>query len=153
MHARTLIVLVTSTSLAIAAGAYARAPHAATAPRIDHSSSPASAVQHGRISWYGGSFAGRRTASGERYDPHAMTMAHRSLPLGTIVLVTNDDNGRRATLVVNDRGPYARGRVADVSRAASLRLGFSGAGIADATLQVLWIPATAFGDSGEPRQS
>ncbi|HET8585165.1 MAG TPA: septal ring lytic transglycosylase RlpA family protein [Casimicrobiaceae bacterium] len=102
-------------------------------------------VQHGKISWYGRDFAGRRTASGERFDPRAMTMAHRSLPLGTIVLVVNDDNGRSVALRVNDRGPFRPGRVADVSRAASRELGFQQSGLADATLRVLWMPSAQGG--------
>jgi peptidoglycan lytic transglycosylase len=140
MPARPLLALIASTFLAT--GAFARAvvpasPHAAgtSAKRaVQH-------PQHGRISWYGWGFAGRRTASGERYDPRALTMAHRSLPLGAIVLVINDDNGRRVALRVNDRGPFRRDRVADVSRAASLRLGFEDSGVTHATLKVLWVPS------------
>jgi rare lipoprotein A len=97
-------------------------------------------VQHGRVSWYGRAFAGRKTASGERFDPHALTMAHRTLPLGAIVDVTNEANGRHVRVRVNDRGPYCDGRVADLSRAASERLGFVDKGVTDATIRVVALP-------------
>lgn len=97
-------------------------------------------VQHGKVSWYGRRFAGRTTASGEPFDPHALTMAHRSLPLGAVVDVTNDANGRHVRVRVNDRGPYYGNRVADLSRAASERLGFVDAGVTDATIRVVSLP-------------
>jgi rare lipoprotein A (peptidoglycan hydrolase) len=146
MHVHKLVLLIASAILATGTCAYAQpldpVPTERTSMhhRVTH-------VQRGKISWYGGSFAGRKTASGERFDPRAMTMAHRWWPLGTIVLVINDDNGRRATLRVNDRGPYRDGRVADVSRAASLRLGFAETGLADATLEVLWMPSSGANDA------
>jgi rare lipoprotein A len=140
MRVRKLTTLVASTILALAASTYAQAlepfSHARTNVAVKR-------VQHGKISWYGRDFAGRRTASGERFDPRAMTMAHRSLPLGTIVLVVNDDNGRSVALRVNDRGPYRDDRVADVSRAASRELGFQQSGITEATIRVLWTPPPA----------
>ena len=97
-------------------------------------------VLRGKVSWYGRAFAGRKTASGERFDPHALTMAHRTLPLGAIVEVTNNANGKRVRVRVNDRGPYCRGRVADLSRAASERLGFVDEGVTDATIRVVALP-------------
>jgi rare lipoprotein A len=146
MHARNLIAAI------------ALAPIALASPQTDALASPAHGtlvnhghVQRGRISWYGADFAGRKTASGERFDPHALTMAHRSLPLGTIVLVTNDDNGRRVTLRVNDRGPYRDDRVADVSRAASRELGFQQTGITIATIEVLWVPPGGHDGGGEAK--
>src|SRR3989441_10230861 len=83
-------------------------------------------VQVGLASWY--DLQGRPTASGERFDQRELTAAHRSLPLGTRVLVTNLANGRSVRVRINDRGPFARGRVIDVSRAAARRLGMVGAG-------------------------
>lgn len=97
-------------------------------------------VQRGKVSWYGRRFDGRKTASGERYDPAALTMAHRSLPLGSVVDVTNNANGRRLRVRVNDRGPYCPGRVADLSRAASQRLGFKDKGVTEATIRVVSVP-------------
>ncbi|HJU21010.1 MAG TPA: septal ring lytic transglycosylase RlpA family protein [Casimicrobiaceae bacterium] len=97
-------------------------------------------VQRGKVSWYGRRFAGKTTASGERYDPAALTMAHRSLPLGAVVDVTNNANGRHLRVRVNDRGPYCPGRVADLSRAASQRLGFKDKGVTEATIRVVSVP-------------
>ncbi len=94
-------------------------------------------VQQGRVSWYGPGFHGRRTANGEVFDTHELTMAHRSLPMGTSVRVTNLENGRSVVLRVNDRGPYVRGRVADLSHAAAERLGFVDEGVVPARIELL----------------
>jgi rare lipoprotein A len=83
-------------------------------------------VQQGEASWYGPGFHGRRTASGERFDTNAMTAAHRSLPFGTRVRVVNKHTGQSVVVRINDRGPYARGRVIDLSRASAQALGISG---------------------------
>jgi rare lipoprotein A len=82
--------------------------------------------QEGVATWYGRRHHGRRTANGERFDMNAMTAAHRSLPFGTQIRVTNLDTGEVAELRVNDRGPYSRGRILDVSRQAAQQLGFGG---------------------------
>jgi rare lipoprotein A len=95
------------------------------------------AVQEGIVSWYGAAFHNRRTASGERFDSGALTMAHRSLPFGTRVRVTNLSNGRSVVVRVNDRGPYVGHRIADLSRAAADEIGMMGPGIADARIEVL----------------
>jgi len=102
---------------------------AACAGRTPPPATPATSVEEGwsqvgQASWYGKKFHGRPTASGERFDMDAMTAAHRSLPLGTWIDVTNLENGRRAELRVTDRGPFVKGRILDVSRAAARRLGF-----------------------------
>lgn len=80
-------------------------------------------MERGYASWYGGNFHGRPTASGEIYDQSKMTAAHRLLPLGSIVRVTNAENGREGVVVINDRGPFIRGRILDLSYAAAERLG------------------------------
>jgi len=77
------------------------------------------AVGEGEASYYGAELAGNRTASGERFDPRAFTCAHRSLPLGTMLRVTNLANGRSVMVRVNDRGPFAHSRVLDMSLAAA----------------------------------
>jgi rare lipoprotein A len=82
--------------------------------------------QLGRASWYGGQFQGQATASGEPYDMNSMTCAHRSLPLGSTVLVTNLRNHRSVLVRVNDRGPVPESRVIDLSYAAAKMLGFHG---------------------------
>jgi rare lipoprotein A len=82
----------------------------------------------GRASWYGAEFAGRRTANGEIYDPSQLTAAHKSLPFGTYVRVTNPSSGQSVVVRINDRGPFKPGRVIDVSRAAAEQLGMIGPG-------------------------
>ena len=83
----------------------------------------------GTASWYGKRYHGRTTASGERFDMNAMTAAHRSLPFGTRVRVTNMANRRSMVLTINDRGPYAGGRIIDVSRRAAAILGMMRKGV------------------------
>ncbi|MFM7403053.1 MAG: septal ring lytic transglycosylase RlpA family protein [Erythrobacter sp.] len=88
----------------------------------------------GSASYYAAKFHGRRTASGERFDNAAMTAAHRTLPFGTLVRVTNPANGRSVVVRINDRGPFTRGRMIDVSRAAAERLGMVARGHATVEL-------------------
>lgn len=83
----------------------------------------ARAIGSGTASYYGAKFHGRRTASGEKFDMHAMTAAHRTLPFGTLVEVTNPRNGKTVTVRINDRGPFHGNRILDVSRAAATELG------------------------------
>lgn len=94
-------------------------------------------VQYGVASWYGPGFRSRLTASGTRFDPSQLTAAHRTLPLGTRVKVTNLKNGRSVVVKVTDRGPYVRGRLIDLSRAAAERLGFSHRGVAPVRVAVV----------------
>ena len=77
-----------------------------------------------QASWYGKEFQGRKTASGERFNMHELTAAHRTLPFGTKLLVKNISNQKKVVVRVNDRGPFAKGRGIDVSFAAASRLGF-----------------------------
>jgi len=95
----------------------------------------ASAV--GLASYYAGEHDGRRTASGEIFDMQAMTAAHRTLPFGTRVRVTNLENGRQAVVRVNDRGPFRKGRIIDVSYAAARELGLVGRGVVKVRVDVL----------------
>ncbi len=96
-------------------------------------------VERGMASWYGQAFHGRPTATGETYDMHRLSAAHRTLPLHTWVEVTNLDNGRRIVLRVNDRGPFARTseRVIDLSWAAARELDVIGAGTAPVEIRAL----------------
>jgi rare lipoprotein A len=87
-------------------------------------------TQAGIASWYGPRFHGRRTASGERFDQTKMTAAHRTLRFGTRVVVTKPTNGRSVEVRINDRGPFIRGRIIDLSRAAAADLGIQNAGLA-----------------------
>ena len=93
-------------------------------------------VQKGQASWYGPGFHGRKTASGERFNQHALTAAHRKLPLGTRATVVNLANGKSVEVEINDRGPYARGRILDVSKAAAEQLGMTHSGTAPVRLLV-----------------
>ena len=93
--------------------------------------------ESGLASYYGPEFAFRRTANGEMFDPHRMTAAHRSLPFNTRIRVTNLANGRRVVLRINDRGPYRKGRILDLSYAAAKRLGFAKGGLARVRIDVL----------------
>ena len=86
-------------------------------------------VQHGLGSWYGGRHHGGPTASGERFDKRAMTAAHRSFKMNARVRVTNKHNGRSVVVRINDRGPFVRGRIIDVSEAAAEQLGMKRAGV------------------------
>ena len=94
-------------------------------------------VERGIASWYGEKFHGRRTSSGEPYDMYAMTAAHRHLPLPTYVEVTNLNNGRKVIVRVNDRGPFVKNRVIDLSYAAAKRLGMLEAGTAPVEIRAI----------------
>ena len=91
----------------------------------------------GIASWYGPNFHGKSTANGERFDQNELTAAHKTLPLPSIVRVTNLENGRSLIVRVNDRGPYAHGRIIDMSKRSAELLGFRNKGIAKVRVQVL----------------
>lgn len=80
--------------------------------------------QCGGASWYGPGFNGKKTASGERFNQNAMTAAHRTLPLGSVVEVTDQRTGKSIKVTINDRGPFSGGRIIDLSKGAATRLGF-----------------------------
>ena len=92
-------------------------------------SAPRESDQSGLASWYGGQFHGRKTASGERFDTMDMTAAHKTLPFGTRVCVRSTVNGKGVVVRINDRGPFAPGRIIDLSKAAAQELGMLGLGI------------------------
>ncbi|MEP7027747.1 MAG: septal ring lytic transglycosylase RlpA family protein [Candidatus Eisenbacteria bacterium] len=127
LRARATLALV---GVLVLAGC-SHAPKPAPAPGETGSS------EVGEASYYGREFEGRRTASGERYRAGELTAAHRTLPFGTRVRVTNLGNGRSVEVVVNDRGPHRRGRVIDVSRRAAERLGMVREGVARVRVEVL----------------
>jgi rare lipoprotein A len=97
-------------------------------------------VQRGKASFYADRFHGRKTASGERFDTQQMTAAHRRLPFGTLVRVVNLENGRAVVVRINDRGPYARGRIIDLSPAAARVIDMVRAGIVPVRVEVLILP-------------
>lgn len=98
---------------------------------------PAQAIGGGMASYYGRAFAGRRTASGESFDPGQLTAAHRTLPFGSKVRVTSQASGRSVIVRINDRGPFSRGRVIDLSRAAAEQIGLIGPGHGQVTLELV----------------
>ncbi len=94
-------------------------------------------VEFGMASWYGKPYHGRQTASGEKYNMNEMTAAHRTLPFGTKVKVTRLDNGRQCVVRINDRGPFVRGRVIDLSRESAKKLDLVIDGIADVKVEII----------------
>ena len=135
-------LLLVAAMLAVGCGiASAQTSPAPAAPASAPAAAPAvnatASVETGKIAWYGRKFAGRRTASGEIFNPDALTMAHKTLPFGTRVKVTNLANKKSVTLRVNDRGPTQADRIGDVSLAAARQLGMVRSGVADAELVVV----------------
>ena len=105
-------------------------------PSVESASSPTSSYQAvGIASWYGGKFHGRKTASGERFNQNALTCAHRTLPFGTALKVTNLANGKSIVVRVNDRGPVSKKRLIDLSKAAAKALDFLKSGLAKVDIE------------------
>ncbi len=100
-------------------------------------SSAALADESGRASWYGGAHVGRKTASGEIFTGRERTAAHRTLPLGAVVRVMDSRSGRSVVVRINDRGPYVKGRIIDLSERAARDLGLHNRGVAQVTLEIL----------------
>ncbi len=101
--------------------------------------------QRGTASWYGQKFHGRRTSNGEAYNMYAMTAAHKTLPLGTYVRVRNLANSRSIVVRINDRGPFVRGRIIDLSYTAARKLGLVGPGTARVEIEAIGVPAATAG--------
>jgi rare lipoprotein A len=97
-------------------------------------------VWYGEASWYGPTFQGRTTASGELYDMTAFTAAHMSLPFGAIVRLINTRNGKSAVVRINDRGPFVDGREIDVSYQAAQKLGLISRGVSKLRIELLEVP-------------
>lgn len=135
-------VRIAIASLALLAAGFV---HAQTAPTSAESAAepPMAAKEivgdemQGTAAWYGGKFSGRRTASGKRFNPNALSAAHRTLPFGTKVKITNMSNDRSVVVTINDRGPTSHARIIDVSRAAAKKLGFQRAGLTEVTLEIV----------------
>jgi rare lipoprotein A len=138
MNSSILRVAVAAAVLALSVPVAMAQPAApVSAPSIAPAAKPAATVESGKLAWYGRKFAGHRTASGEAFNPDALTMAHKTLPFGTRVKVTNTKNKKNVTLRVNDRGPTQADRVGDVSLAAARQLGMVRSGVIDADLEVV----------------
>lgn len=150
MPFRFLATATASVVLALSYSAHAQTAPAATAPAATETPAPtpAAALQkaadpdalEGKLTYYGQKFNGRRTASGERYNADALTMAHKSLPFGTLVKVTNVKNGKSVVVRVNDRGPTAPDRVGDLSAAAAHKIRMTRSGVIVARLEVVGQP-------------
>lgn len=120
-------------------------------------------TERGLASWYGPGFHGKRAANGEIYDQNALTAAHRTLPFDTVVEVRNRDNRRTVRVRITDRGPFVRGRIIDVSRAAAQQLDMIGPGVARVEIRVVsrgtvasgggkyWVQVGAFRDAREAK--
>jgi len=148
---RVRLRLATAVLFAVLVSACATTTHPPPAPRP--SEIPPSGTlppvgpgwsEEGMASWYGGNdgFEGKPTASGEIYDSGQLTAAHRELPLGTVVDVTNRDNGKKVRVRINDRGPFLKGRILDLSQEAARRLDVIGPGVAPVRIEVV-VAATA----------
>lgn len=142
-HSRRLglvIVLLAVMALAVVSARPATAPVSPTQP----ATAPVSPTQTGLASYYGPGFHGEETASGEIFNQNEMVAAHRTLPLGTVVRVTNLENGHRVVLRVIDRGPYGKnyrkGTIIDVSKGAARRLRFISDGLVKVKVEVLRTP-------------
>ena len=125
---RSALLWLVGISLAACSLPPSRIPPPVTAPRVG---------QTGIASWYGPGFHGKATASGVIYNQHDLTAAHQTLPLGTRVLVTNLDNGRSIEVLINDRGPFAKGRIIDLSYAAAETLGMIAPGTIPVRIEVV----------------
>jgi rare lipoprotein A len=148
--AESLALVLSVASLGAGAASRPRSLEAAkvTVPQVNQTSShttkrpkKSQAYEVGTASWYGESFQGKQTASGEPYDMRDLTAAHPSLPLGTLVKVTNLKNGNAVVVRINDRGPVVDGRIIDVSYNAAQALGFKERGVQKVRLD-LYRPAT-----------
>ncbi len=118
----------------------AKSVKATSSERADEKASAPGPRMHGHVSFYGRAFSGRKTANGERFDPSALTMAHPSLPFGTFVRVTHLKNKRYVIVRVNDRGPFTKGRVGDLSFVAAQRIGIVHRGVGPVKLSVITNP-------------
>ena len=131
--ARTLFSLAALLSIV---GCISREPPPAPPPQPAAAPVEPAFSQVGKASWYGDFHQGRLTASGERFDKNDLTAAHRTLPLGTEAVVTNLENGKSVEVTVNDRGPYKKDRVIDLSQRAAEKLGIRDKGVARVKIEV-----------------
>ena len=136
LHASGALALLIALASSFAQAQTAASPAQAAPARAAAAPADASAAQ-GKVAHYGRKFAGRKTASGERFDPNAMTMAHKTLPFGTLVRVTNLKNKKSVVVRVNDRGPTQADRIGDLSAAAARRIGMTRSGVAEVAFETV----------------
>jgi rare lipoprotein A len=139
MTRHVIAILVASATLGIGAllPAAGAAEPEAPPPKVEVAPEGEPMVVHeGEASFYGKGFHGKKTATGERFDQNKMTAASRELPLGTVATVTNKENGKEVEVEINDRGPYAEGRVLDLSQGAAEKLDMIKDGVEDVRVEV-----------------
>ena len=124
----------------LAAVLQACSTESASHPRVQKAQKEPAFEQTGKASWYGPGFHGEQTANGEIFNQNELSAAHRSLPLGTEVEVTNVKNGKSVEIEINDRGPYVKGLVIDLSRAAAMELGMKEKGLATVKIEADSVP-------------
>jgi rare lipoprotein A len=135
-----LLMVTMAPALALLAGC---STAVVTAPPAPAPGPPAEGYEEvGTASWYGTQHHGKRTASGELFDMNQLTAAHRSLPFGTRLRVVNRDNNQSTEVRINDRGPFVKGRILDVSYAAARQLGALGSGTFPVRLRIIALPTT-----------
>ena len=135
---RILPILALAVSLFITScGTTSRFGESEGTTRPDKSNETGEKIEDGIASWYGPNFDGKLTANGETYDMYAMTAAHRTLPFNTVLKVRNIDNGKSVQVRINDRGPYAKNRVIDLSKKAAQKIDMLGPGTANVELILL----------------
>jgi len=138
MRLRPLANLAPFLTIAIGLGAVLSQGCAGSLRHVDRFPDyPVGFIERGMASWYGPGFHGKKTANGERYDMYALTAAHRTLPLGSVVVVHSLTSGRHVTVRINDRGPFAKGRILDLSLAGAQALGMTGNGTDQVELRVV----------------
>jgi rare lipoprotein A len=133
----TLLLATAPLSHAQTAAASAPPAASAVAGAAKAAAAPTGEASEGKVAYYGAKFAGRKTASGERFNPNALTMAHKTLPFGTLVRVTNLKTNKSVVVRVNDRGPSTPDRIGDVSRGAAAKLRMLRTGVTLAKLEVV----------------
>lgn len=126
-------------------------PYTVNGVRYEPLSSHEGFVQSGVASWYGSDFHGKKTSNGERYDMDALTAAHKTLPFGVYVKVSNRNNGRETVVRINDRGPFVANRIIDLSRSAARNIGVMESGTAPVSVEALGYLDTS--ERGKPRYS
>jgi peptidoglycan lytic transglycosylase len=126
MHIISQVLVVAAVAVTAVGSAAAANESSPSQQDADGSAVSARPLQRGQASWYGSFHEGRRTANGETFRSAAMTAAHRTLPFGTRVRVTREGTGRSVVVRINDRGPFVKGRIIDLSRAAAQAIGIAG---------------------------
>ena len=150
MSLRFLAASATALLLATASLSQAQPASAATPSASSPASAKSSSAEssEGKVAYYGRKFAGRKTASGERFNPNAMTMAHKTLPFGTKVRVTNLKNNKSVVVRVNDRGPTSPDLVGDLTQGAARKISMLRSGVVQARLEVVGMSSAHKGNKG-----